>query len=575
MKNIRQLSLVSYFPTKFSGFIIIFFLILNSIFSLSIPYLIMTIIDSIDNRTIKLQEILFIISLFLIQLIISTLSFYLVNRLAESIVKKLRNQMFDNALHLPIQFFDNNRSGQIASGIINDTEEILDFITGHLSQFFSGIITLIGSVFLLFLIDYKITFLLLVAIPSALLISSYFNKKESEISRNYREKISELQSEIVQSLSGIRLIKAFGTEEYTKKKGQELFKELHDYGVLEGKILGMLSPLSSLVIMTMLIVVFGYGSHRVVEGTLSNGELVASVMYLFQLAEPFDSLMSFFANYQKFLVALSRINKLLDLPREEVLYSQYLENIEIIEESDVIKFSDVMFQYDTGRDVLIDINCTIPIGKTTAIIGMSGSGKSTLLSLLERFYVPRKGKIFYKGNDIQGIAIKEWRNNLSYVSQETQVIYGTVIENLTYGVSQYDFSKLEQLVKDLGLYEYIQNLPNKYNSLVGENGAKLSGGQKQRISLIRAILRDSEIVLLDEPTSSLDNSTEAMVQKVIEKYLLGKTVVIVAHRLNTILNSDKVIVIDDHRIQLSGGHSDLLDNPLYQKIMNQSIDSKG
>jgi multidrug ABC transporter ATP-binding protein len=529
----------------------------------------MKLIDNMKNG-LYLIDILLIIVLFLVQLFFTALSFYFVNKTSENIVKDIRIKIWSHILKLPVAYFDKNRSGAVVTNIIHDTGEILEFLNTQISSFFTNIVSIVGSIIILVTIDWKLAMLLGIAVPMAVLITGYFGNQEYKISIEYRKDISNLQNDLSSTLSKIRLVKATTSESEELKKESALFNSLYNTGVKEGKILGVLSPISSMVVMVLLVITFGYGTYRLSNGTLSNGALVASIVYLFQLADPFSQLISFFANYQKFKASVQKIQDVLSEPIEKNMISEDVERN--ITDKKGLFLENIEFSYNNDEIIFTNINYEFPLYKTTAIIGVSGAGKTTIFSLIERFYLPTNGRIFFDKKDIASIPLKAWRTRIAFLSQDTELSYGSLLENITYGVSHYSMDRLNELVEQFNLKSFVNSLDQGYETIIGEKGVTLSGGQRQRIALIRAILQDADIYLLDEPTSALDTHTEKLVQIALERYLKGKTVLIIAHRLKTIISADEIVILNNKTIEYNGTHNDLKEScELYNRLLEDSV----
>ena len=572
MKKNNYLDIVylkKYLPNNFYLFFLSLLILTGTIVSLSIPIFIMGIINNMKNG-IHISSILVVISLFLIELCFTAFSYYFINKTSERIVEQIRNEIWMHILKLPVSYFDKNRYGAVVTNIIHDTEEILEFFNSQISSFFTNVISIIGSIVILFVLDWKLAILLGVAVPIAVLLTRYFGNQEYTISMRYRESIAHLQNNLTSTLSKIRLVKSTTSEETELQKESELFNSLYKTGVEEGKILGILSPISSMVVMLLLVVTFGYGTYRVSNGTLSSGALVASIVYLFQLADPFSQIISFFTSYQKFRASVVKIGELLQEPIEADLVLEFKQAK--CTDRDGLLFKNIDFSY-TKEDVIFNnLDFEFQLYKTTAIIGRSGVGKTTIFSLIERFYVPIQGSILFHNKDIASIPLKTWRSKIAYLSQDIDLSYGTLLENLTYGIHNYTMNKVDNLVEEFGLKSFLDSLEMGYNTIIGEKGVTISGGQKQRIALIRAILKDADIYLLDEPTSALDAHTEKLVQITLERYLKGKTVLVIAHRLKTITSADEIVIVNNKKIEYHGTHNELLNScHLYNQLLEDSV----
>lgn len=568
--NLDILFLKKYMPSSLYLFFLSLLVFTGTIVSLSIPIFMMKLIDNMKNG-LHVTDIMLVISLFIMELCFTAFSFYFINKTSERIVKQIRVEIWYHILNLPISYFDKNRSGAVVTNIIHDTEEISEFLNSQVSSFFTNIVSIIGSIIILLVLDWKLAILLGIAVPIAVLITSYFGNQEYIIAMRYRESISNLQNNLTSTLSKIRLVKSTSSEEAELQKESELFSSLYNVGVQEGKVLGILSPISSMVVMLLLVITFGYGTYRISNGTLSNGALVASIVYLFQLADPFSQIISFFTNYQKFRASVKKIRELLLEPLEKSYFPEANDSVNT--DRDGLFLDDIEFSYsENEKTVFNGINYEFQLFKTTAIIGVSGAGKTTIFSLIERFYTPTNGRIFFQNKDISSIPLKKWRSKIAYLSQDIDLSFGSLLENLTYGISDYSMDEVNKLVEQFDLKSFVENLEYGYNTIVGEKGITLSGGQRQRIALIRAILKDADIYLLDEPTSALDTHTEKLVQITLEKYLKGKTVLVIAHRLKTITAADEIVILNNKTIEYHGKHSELKKScNLYNQLLEDSV----
>lgn len=342
---------------------------------------------------------------------------------------------------------------------------------------------------------------------------------------------------------------------------------LLSFGIREGKISAMISPLVSFVFMMLLVVIIGYGGMQVSSGALTAGELVAFILYLIQIIMPLTQLTTFFTQIQKAKGASERIIETL-AAEEEVYEGQEEAN----GAEGPISVEDLSFGYKNGENVLTDVSWMLP-GQVTAIVGPSGGGKTTLFSLLERFYEPQKGMVKLGDKPVSTFSLRSWRKLIGYVSQESPLLAGTIAENLTYGLDR-DVSMEEMRAAAAMAYAdgFIDELPEGYNTDVGERGVKLSGGQRQRIAIARALLRNPKILMLDEATSSLDSQSESVVQKALSNLMKGRTTIVIAHRLATVVNAEQIIFMEKGQITGMGRHEELLENhELYREFATQQL----
>lgn len=570
-KNLTIKRILDFLPNKIGPVCSGVLIIIQAFITLIVPLLTMNIIDGMDLESLNLLQIGSLLLVFIGQVVFSGITLYVVACLGQNLVAEIRNKIWECILQLPIAYFDKNETGDLMSRINNDTHIVKEFIATDIYSILTGTISLIGSAVLLFVMDWKLALLMLVAIPGGVFLILPWGKKEYVISKRLQEKTAIFQNNMNRVLNDIRLVKSSTAYSYEVENGKRIIDDLRQSGIKEAKLLSFIQPMTSAIMILLIIVVIGYGALRIVNGTLTAGVLVASIFYLFQIASPISQLSMVMAKYQKFKSAFFRINEIFELPTESQLYyrgvrgeKSYLSN------GNALCLQKISFRYDPQKEILQDINLDIEIGKTTAIVGSSGAGKTTIFSLIERFYLPEKGKIFYKGVDIEKIELNEWRTNLAYVQQEAAVMSGTLYDNLTYGLTNISEDKIWDAIEKTHLTNFIHSLPDGLQTKVGERGTKLSGGQRQRIAIARAMIRDPKILLLDEATAHLDSISEGLVQNALNRLMEGRTTIIIAHRLSTIKNADKIYVLDRGRIIGQGTHKELIySNEIYRSFIEQ------
>lgn len=558
-------------PSKWIFLVAIVLSLFETAAGLVVPLFTRNLIDVISTSGIEIAMILLLIGAFIVQIISGGFSYYLMTYIGETFVAKIRENLWNQILGLPIPYFDHHQSGEIMSRITQDTNTIKTLITNHFVTLISGVAAVIGSIIILLLLDWKMTLILLIAVPASTLVLGPLGKKMYQISKQTQDEMASFSANLGRVLSDIRLVKSYNGQPLEQQKGKKGIQQLFRFGLREAKIQAIISPFMTTIMMLILVVIVGYGGARVAAGDLSAGTLVAILIYLFQIIVPFTQLASFFTAFQKAMGATERIQSLLYLESEE----QHKKAI--ADYSEAISFNKVTFTYDQGKKpILNEIDFTIHPGETVAFVGPSGAGKTTIFSLLERFYSPIKGSIHIGETNITDISLMNWREAIGYVSQESPIMSGTIKDNICYGL-QRDVSdeEVQKAATLANAAEFIEQLANGYETEVGERGVKLSGGQRQRIAIARALLRNPKLLLLDEATSNLDSESEVLVQHALKNLMTGRTTLIIAHRLSTVIEADNIIVVQDGSITGKGTHQSLLEtHGLYQKLVKQQLQGK-
>ncbi|MEB2493043.1 ABC transporter ATP-binding protein [Peribacillus frigoritolerans] len=535
--------------------------------ALLVPLFTKNLINDFSVSSLNAERITLLVVAIIVQALASGFSIYLLNRIGQSVVAGIRDQLWKKLLVLPVSYFDDHPSGETVSRMTNDTTVVKGLISEHLSNFVTGIISIVGSMIVLFVLDWKMTLLMFTAIPLSVLILMPLGKKMHKISKGMQDETASFTAVLQQVLTEIRLVKASNAEALEYQNGQKGIQKLFQFGLKEAKIQALIAPLMSLVMMALLVLILGYGGMRVSSGALTAGALVAFIMYLFQIIMPMAQLASFFTQFQKATGATERIISILDSVEEEDA-KQPVQNM-----SQSISVDHLNYSYNNGEQVLKDISFNVEAGKITAIVGPSGSGKTTLFSLFERFYKPQEGSISIGGTSINDFTLLSWRSQIGYVSQESPIISGTIRDNICYGIDR-DITdeELNQVAKMAYANQFISELPNGYDTEVGERGMKLSGGQRQRIAIARAFLRNPKILMLDEATSSLDSKSEKVVQQALNHLMKGRTTIVIAHRLSTVIGSDQIIFLEKGKITGSGTHKELYNtHSLYREFAEQQL----
>ena len=543
--------------------------ILETVAGLLVPLLTMQMINGFSEGGLS-YSLIFIAALALFgQAVLSGFTFYLMTSIGEGIVASLRSRIWSHVLKLRMPYFDEHESGETMSRITQDTNVVKELITQHLISFVTGLLSIIGSVAILFVIDWKMTLLMLIAVPLTVLTMLPLGNKMHAVALANQDELARFTGSMGRVLSNIRMVKAYQAENIEIEKGEGQIRQLYRYGLKEAKIMAILSPIMTFVMMIVLILLFGYGGAQVATGGISAGALVAIMIYLIQIIVPFTQMATFFTAFQKALGATERLHELLALPIEKS-GSEPLASAE----QDIV-FEDVRFQYGE-KPVLQDLSVLLPKGRTTALVGASGGGKTTLFSVLERFYDITEGTVRFGQQPIDEIDLTEWRSLFGYVSQESPIMNGTVRDNVKYGKEHCTDEEVMEALKQANAWSFVERFEQGLDEQVGEGGMKLSGGQRQRLAIARAILRNPKILLLDEATSNLDNESEHAVQEALTRLMKDRTTILIAHRLSTIQHADQILVLENGSVTGSGTHEELMANhSYYQKLQELSAGNNG
>ncbi|CDQ41181.1 ABC transporter ATP-binding protein [Virgibacillus salexigens] len=544
--------------------------VITTLVGLSIPLLTRELVDGFSLESVSIMLIVMIAVIFILQAVIDGVSTYMLALVGQKIVARLRERMWRKLIHLPVSYFDKTNSGESVSRVVNDTGIVKDLISQHFPQFISGLISIIGAVAILLIMDWQMTLMMLIAVPITILLMMPLGSKMAKISRSLQDETAVFTGNIQQTLSEIRLMKSSTAEPFEERKGLHGISKLYSFGLKESKIFALIGPLMYLIIMAVVVVIIGYGGIRVANGSMSTGSLVAFLLYLFQIIMPITTFAMFFTQLQKAKGATERIIDILDLSEEPGKDGASLTNA-----NRIIQFHHVSFSYNPTEQVLRNITFAAHPGEMIAFAGPSGGGKTTLFGLLERFYQPTEGEIFIGDTSIEKMSLQTWRSHIGYVSQESAMMAGTIRENLTYGLADAtDISddRLWLVTKMAYADRFIATFPDQLDTKVGERGVKLSGGQRQRINIARAFLRNPSILMMDEATASLDSQSEKVVQQALTKLMEGRTTFVIAHRLSTIVDADKIIFIENGEITGVGKHQELMDrHALYREFAQQQL----
>lgn len=544
--------------------------VVTTLVGLAVPLLTRDLVDGFSVEAISPWLVGGLVAAFILQAVINGVSIYLLSMVGQRIVAELRDRMWVHLIRLRAPYFDQQASGQTVSRVVNDTGIVRNLITDHFPQFITGIISIIGAVIILLLLDWKMTLIMLISVPVTIAVMIPLGRRMAKISRSLQDETAVFTGHVQQTLSEIRLMKSSTAERIEEKRGLSGIEKLFRIGLKEAKIYALIAPLMYTVVMAVIVMIIGYGGIRVAEGTMTTGSLVAFLLYLFQIIMPMTSFALFFTELQKAKGATERIIEILELPLEEGQ-----DGLQIDIANKILRVSNVGFSYEEGEPVLKGLSFEAKPGEMIAFAGPSGGGKTTVFGLVERFYEPETGAITIGETPIQELSMLSWRSQIGYVSQESAMMGGTIRENLVYGLPEAAAIADEELweVAEMAYAkEFIEGFPEGLDTQVGERGVKLSGGQRQRIAIARAFLRDPKILMMDEATASLDSQSESIVQQALSRLMEGRTTLVIAHRLSTIVDADKIVFIEKGQVTGMGTHEELSRmHGLYSEFAEQQL----
>lgn len=544
------------------------FSLVTSAANLVLPLLTRDLVDTSKWDKFNYHSMVIIIVIFVVQLVLGTLGGYILRYFGESVVKSLREKLWNHLLSLPISYFDENKAGESSSRLVNDTGVIKDLIASQFPNFITGAIQLFFSLIILFVMDWQMALLMFTIVPIVVLVLLPVGRIMARLGRKLQSATAEFNGDVSEKLSEVRLIKASNGENFEQKHGQRMIQKIFKIGVVDARVEAILQPIMTTLMMAAFAGILAFGLIRVGQGSLSSGSLVAFLLYLFNVIAPVANFATFFSQIQKALGSTERIQAILAIKPEKDKASPKTDLA-----NKTLTAENLSFSYEPGEPVLESVSFTSKPNSVIAFAGPSGGGKSTIFALIERFYQPDSGKIMIDEQNIAEIDLENWRSQIGYVSQNSAIFSGTIRDNLTYGLPG-SLSDAE-LWRGLALAyadKFVKDFPKQMDTEIGERGIKLSGGQKQRLAIARAFLRDPKILMLDEATASLDSESESKVQQALDKLMVNRTTLVIAHRLATIVNADQIYFIEHGQVTGHGTHHELMKtHPLYARYVNEQM----
>jgi subfamily B ATP-binding cassette protein MsbA len=532
-------------------------LVLNAGLTSFLAYFVKTIVNNVfvtkNEHMIKAIPLI-LIGLVLAKGIIFFINYYSMAYIGQRVIISLREELYEKVLTLPLEIFSKEPPSNFISKIINDTNLLQDFSSRQIATFLRNLLTALGLIAVIFYQDWKLATIGLIGLPLIGYIISLLGKKIRKYTNQMQEKLAKLTGHLFEGVKNLREIKLLGAEErFIKiftKENWNYFRKFMKIKKVEG-IYPPIVELTGAVIVGFLIY---YGGMKIVRGELSPGAFFSFIIALIMAYEPIRKLGQNYNKIQQSIAVAERIKTILDLPDEYKLK----DGEKIVNNISEICFNNVNFRYpETESYVLKNISLTFKKGKKYAIVGKTGSGKSTLINLIPRFYDPTSGTITINGINAKELKLKPYRKLIGLVSQDIVIFNGTILENISISKPNASLEEIIEAAKIANIHDFIETLPDKYYTVLGEEGISLSGGQKQRIAIARAILKNPDVLILDEATSALDSETEKAIQKAIDAKFKEKIIIAVAHRLSTVLDSDTIIFMKNGEVVGYGTHEEL------------------
>ena len=543
---------------------------------LVVPWLIRNVVDGVlQNKDLGLLTLI-VIAILIIFLIRGFATYgqnYMMAYVGQRVVIDIRETLFKHLQRLDQAYFDTRKTGVIMSNITSDVGALQQAIVDNLISFMTEGVTLVGSLVFMFYLDWKLSLLTLIIVPVVLGLTNVFGKRLRSAGHEVQGRTADITAFLQEVISGVRVIRSFARESFEFKRFEKENQNNFDAAMKATKLTAIMGPMVEFSAAIAVVVILWYGGYSVVQGYITAGSLIAFLIYAINLANPVKRLTQVYGNIQKALAAGDRVIDILETEPhvKELPTAKTMDHVK-----GEVHFDNVQFSYDAENLALKGVTLHVKPGETVAIVGPSGAGKSTIANLLPRFYDVIGGSIRIDGMDIREATFTSLRENIGLVPQDTMLFNASVRDNILYGRLDATDEEVLAAAKAANAIEFIEKLPQGFDTMVGERGNALSGGQRQRIAIARAILKNPSILILDEATSALDTESEKIVQEALERLMKGRTALVIAHRLSTIQHADHIVVLQQGSVVEEGTHDELLAlQGLYSHLYTVQFSAKG
>lgn len=523
-----------------------------------LPWIIKDIVDDVlSNKDLEMLNYiaLSIIAVFIIRGIFYYGQSYLMNYVGQHVVIDIRKEVFEKLQRLSMSFYDRNKTGTIMSYVTNDVSALQSAMVENIVEMITEGVILVSSIGMMMYLDWKLFLLTVCTFPFVLGFIDMFGKRIRKNGSRIQEVTADITSVLQETVSSARVIKSFVRQDYEIRRFDRENINNFNANMKNARLMATLTPTIELVAALGVTLVIWYGGRSVIDGSMTAGALVAFLTYAVNISNPIKRLSRVIGNIQKAMAAAQRVFKVLDMV-EEVKDAPDAEKLPPVR--GYVEFKNVSFAYNKDEQVLDDVSFSVQPGQIVALVGPSGAGKSTVASLLPRFYDVTGGSITIDGRDLRSVTLNSLREQVGIVPQETILFNGSVYDNILYGRLDATQEEVEAAAKAANAHSFIMELPQGYDTMLGDRGVNISGGQRQRIAIARAILKNPQILILDEATSALDTESERVVQEALDRLMVGRTSFVIAHRLSTIKNADRILVMEKGRLAESGSHGELM-----------------